>query len=367
MRLFAQDLTTDTLQHIAARGLSEAGGPKPLLLRVLVDLFVRRPSHSDDEIQHFAEIAYTVLPGATADEIDHAATRLARHPAAPGELLDLLATRAREGARDLLAQSRRLSTPVLHAAAAQGCANSALALASRDDLDGPTIDLLMARPEPELHLRLVQNPSAPFGTHIPALVAQAQFFPPLAQALCARLPHRAECWPLFLEAPRRERLIMLGAVRQHLGIQDSTAAQTLETLSQTALRRLDAAAQDTMDAFIETLADVLPCAQDLAQRITQDAGGEPLTLALRALGAQPPFVAHIAQTLQPDLSQGQIIWRQSLAASAPRCVAQELVACMTGARPLTRHQPLQDQQHAPKRSAPPRSPASIRDDVGLAS
>ena len=155
MRLFAQDLTTDTLQHIAARGLSEAGGPKPLLLRVLVDLFVRRPSHSDDEIQHFAEIAYTVLPGATADEIDHAATRLARHPAAPGELLDLLATRAREGARDLLAQSRRLSTPVLHAAAAQGCANSALALASRDDLDGPTIDLLMARPEPELHLRLV--------------------------------------------------------------------------------------------------------------------------------------------------------------------------------------------------------------------
>ena len=345
MRLFAQDLTTDTLQHIAARGLSEAGGPKPLLLRVLVDLFVRRAAHSEDEIQHFAEIAYTVLPGATAAEIDHAAMRLARHPSAPGELLDLLATRAREGALALLTHSRRLATRVLHDAAAQGSPQIALALAARDDLDPLTISLLIARPEPALHLRLVQNHAAPVSDHLGILVERAKDNAALACALCERLPQRAECWALFLHATRPTRLIMIGAAQRHLGFQKAHASHVLEPASQTALRRLHAAAQEphnTHAAVSGTLADVLSCARETARDITQDAGGEPLVLVLRALGADALLVKDIAQFLQPDATQGQLIWRQSLAASVPARVAQELVAGFTGVRLITHHQPLQE-------------------------
>ncbi len=349
MRLFAQDLTTDTLQHIAARGLSEAGGPKPLLLRVLVDLFVRRASHSDDEIQHFAEIAYTVLPGATAAEIDHAAMRLARHPSAPGELLDLLATRAREGALALLTHSRRLATRVLHDAAANGSPQIAQALAARNDLDPLTISLLIARPDPKVHLRLVQNHAAPISDHIGILVERAKDNADLARALCERLPRRAECWALFVQATRPSRLIMIGAAQHQLGFQETHASLILEATNQTALRRLQAAAQETYNtqaAFIETLTDVLPCAPETACELTQDAGGEPLVLVLRALGAEPQMVKDIAQSLQPDLTQGQLIWRQSLAASLPSRVAQELVACLTGARMSPHHQPLYDQDFA---------------------
>ena len=91
MRPFAQDPTSDDLHHLAARGLSEAGGPRPLLLRVLTDLFVMRPIHSYEESRQFAEIAHRLMADATQAECDHTASVLCHHPAAPPDLLDRIA------------------------------------------------------------------------------------------------------------------------------------------------------------------------------------------------------------------------------------------------------------------------------------
>lgn len=327
MRLFAQDLTTDTLQHIAARGLSEAGGPKPLLLRVLVDLFVRRPTHSDQEIQHFAEIAYTVLPSATAEEIDHAAMRLACHPSAPGDLLDLLASRAHIGALTLLAQSRRLATSVLHVAAAQGSKEAALALASRDDLDATTLTLLAARQDPEIHLRLVENRAAPLDdTIITSLVATAPDHPALAAALTHRLPHHKACWSLFLLAQRAERLTMIGAAKHQMPTH-LPASDTSKNLAD-----LVTSAQNNATQFALALSQALSCSGDLAQEIVNDRGGEPLVLALTALGADPTTLMMLISAVQGPLTQGQIIWRQALAATLPRAIAQSILSAILTAR-----------------------------------
>src|SRR4051812_32362603 len=123
MRLFAQHpvsepVTSDALQVLAARGLSDAGGSKPLLLRVLTDLYVMRASHTPEETHQFSEIALRLLPDATQAECDHAANVLCHHPAAPPELLERLAARGGDGALKLFGQCRALSTKILQGAAA---------------------------------------------------------------------------------------------------------------------------------------------------------------------------------------------------------------------------------------------------------
>jgi uncharacterized protein (DUF2336 family) len=325
MRLFAQDLTTDTLQHIAARGLSEAGGPKPLLLRVLVDLFVRRPSHSEDEIQHFAEIAHTILPSATRAEIDHAAMRLCTHPAAPGEVLDLLAMRAGEGAVLLFEKCRRLSTAVLHHGAMAGPLALACAIAQRDDLDPTTINLLAARPERDILLALVENEKAPLNAHLlPQLVARAKDEAPIAHRLCQRLPHRAEVLSLFLHAARTDRLLMIGAARQRM---DSPKQNDMEQAPIDAAD-LVTAAQTSAQAFALCLAQKLTLPETLAQALTQDHGGEALIIALRALGADGDEVQQISKLLCDTLTEGQLVWRRALCLCISQPLAQMILQAM---------------------------------------
>ena len=344
MRLFAQDLTTDTLQHIAARGLSEAGGPKPLLLRVLVDLFVRRPSHSDDEIQHFAEIAHSILPCATRAEIDHAAERLCMHPAAPGELVDLLASRGGEGALLLLAKCRRLSTSVLQNAAVAGPPEAACAVAGRDDLDAATIDLLAARPESAISLALVENKCAPLPAPLlTQLVNRARHDTPLARALCRRMPHRAETLGLFLQASRSDRLLMMTAARMRAD-EENGLLQEPEHDEQTNLGKLVTASASTPASFADLLAQALGCAPDMAERITQDRGGEPLLVVLRALGADAALVTEIMRKVAGDLTEGQAAWREALAASLSRHTACMILHAVleTGMTGMD-HLPLHDQ------------------------
>jgi Uncharacterised protein conserved in bacteria (DUF2336) len=354
MRLFAQDLTTDTLQHIAARGLSEAGGPKPLLLRVLVDLYVRRPSHSDDEIQHFAEIAHSILPCATRAEVDHAAMRLCQHPAAPGELMDLLDSRGGEGALLLLEKCRRLSTHVLQNAAAAGPCEAACALATRNDLDAATCALLAARPEPQVALALVKNESAPLpAEYVDQLVIRAQKDDELAKALCHRFPHRPSCTSLFLKAARAERLVMIAATRSRLGEAqaEDEPRRTYNADEDADLCAFEQAcgeyAEMASSLFGEMLARKFACPQDLAQAILQDRGGEALILTLRALGADAPKSLRLSALLSKPLSEGHSLWRHALALSISRRVGVEIVQALIGMPGDTSmHQPLHDMSAA---------------------
>ena len=317
MRLFAQDPTSEDLHQLAARGMSEAGGPKPLLLRVLTDLFVMRPVHTREESRQFAEIAHRLIADATAAECDHAAHVLCRHPAAPPDLLDRLAQRGGAGALELFGRCRALSTPILQEAAAFGDAAVAKALAGRDDLDANMIAALAARADADL-----------------------------AQALAARLPHRAETLALFLMADAPQRHAMIARARESAG-ETSALSTALEHGADTALRRLEATAvEGAQEEFAAALAEACRCDLSLACALIADPGGEPLTIALRALGLRPELATRLVLLSDPHLShaQGRASALARLASGLSQDVAKRILDAIAGrVAPTLRHATLHDQ------------------------
>jgi uncharacterized protein (DUF2336 family) len=237
MRLFAPNPTSDALHRLAARGLSEAAGDKPLLLRVLTDLFVMRPTHSADEIRQFAEIALRLLPEATAAECEHAATALCDHLSAPTGLMDRLAQRFGDGALQLYARCRALSTNVLEYAAAAGDEAVGVALAGRSDLGPGLISMLASREEIAVLRALARNSAAPLaGSALTTLIARARSDFELAFELIARAPHRPETLALFMHADNRRRAMMIARTRENAG-ETEPLSQALEHGAETTLRR----------------------------------------------------------------------------------------------------------------------------------
>lgn len=374
MRLFAQQpvsepVTSDALQVLAARGLSDAGGSKPLLLRVLTDLFVMRASHTPEETHQFAEIALRLLPDATQAECDHAAKVLCHHPAAPPEVLDRLAARGGFGALKLFGQSRALSTKVLQEAAANASPLIAEALANRADLDATLIALLAARSEIEVLRALALNECAPLGTDIlPGLIARARKDATLAKILVERLPHRPETIALFMAADARQRAQMITRARASAG-EWQTPSTALEHGAETALRRIEAIAlEGAQDDFAAALADACHCDLDQARAIVTDAGGEPLTVALRALGLRPEVVTRVFLFVDPKISHsyGRVSALAQLANTLSQEVAKRILDAMSGrTMPVTRHATLHDQTARPSTAragvTQTRAPRSVMD------
>lgn len=347
MRLFAQDMTSDDLHHLAACGLSEAGGPKPLLLRVLTDLFVMRPMHSHAESRQFAEIAHRLIADATQAECDHAASVLCHHPAAPPDLLDRLALRGGEGALLLFAHCRALSTPVLQDAAATGESAVAEAMARRADLDASMIATLAARDEIDVLHTLARNNSAPLAASVLVrLVARARLDAQLAQALVTRLPHRVETLALFMMADARARALMIARTRDSAG-ESETLSTALEHGAETALRRIEAmAVEGAMDDVAAALAEACQCDALLARAIVADSGGEPLAIALRALGLRPEIVTRIVLHVDPHIchARGRATALARLASGLSQQVARRILDAMSGRHIApVRHATLHDQ------------------------
>ncbi len=356
MRPFAQNSTTDALQHLAARGLSEdAAATRPILLRALTDFFVMRPSHSRDEIKQFGEIAHRLIGQAARDEIDHAADALCHHPNAPIDLLDLLASRGGAGALKLLAECRRLSTPCLRNGAAMGPLEAALAIAGRADLDAATIELLSQRPENEILRKLAANESVPLGPDlIPAIILRAHADAELAQILAARLPHRVETLALFLVADTRQRHIMIERTRQRLNAKDVTPAPV--GAPSAAMRRIEAIAREGDAAELASaLAQACGCEETLARTFIADTGGEPLAIALRAIGLPADMVVRIYLAADPNIERatGRLSAFTKLATGLTPDVAACILNAMTGKRrEAGQHMPMQDSQARPSTARP---------------
>lgn len=369
MRLFAPLPTSDALHSLAAKGLSDARGAKPLLLRALTDLFVMRPAHTREETRQFAEIAHRLIDEATPAERDHAADVLCDHPAAPPDLLDRLAESGGEGALKLLAQCRALASHVLMRAALEGSSQEALALARRVDLAPEIVRALALRDDIAVARALADNEFAPLGADLlPGLVARARADEALALALAARLPHRPETLPLFMNANARARAMMIARARESAG-EDEAPSWALEHGRETALRRIEAIALDgAQDDFARTLADACGCSETEARAIIADPGGEPLAIALRALGLRPEVVTRVFLFVDPQISHvyGRVSALAKLAAGLSQNVAARILDAITGrAAPQARHAPLHDQtariSSARAGKTPVRAPRSVSD------
>ena len=125
--------------------------------------------------------------------------------------------------------------------------------------------------------------------HIATLVARARAIAAqsgdrrLVEAILSREPVRLEAAPLFLEASREQRwAILLAAQRADLG---RKTGATPMLASEIAGRLEYCAIAGESEEFAQALAAALGVGTELAQRIAADPQGEPLAVAMAALGA----------------------------------------------------------------------------------
>lgn len=212
--------------------------------------------------------------------------------------------------RDLLTQGRTL--PESLAADLEACLAQATEAERMVFLKGrePTRDAIqdiLESADPERLLNLACDPLSRLrAEHIAALVPHALAALArdgdlrLARAVLAREPIRLEAAPLFLEAtPEQRRALLLAAQRAELG----RRAPTPPRLDPVVAEGLEfAAIAGEREEFAEALADALGLDRGLAARIAADPDGEPLAVALAALGAPQGLMVRILTGR--DLSEG---------------------------------------------------------------
>lgn len=351
MRPFAQQ--SYPLKELAARAMSDNGSTRPVLLRVLTDLFVMRSSHSHDEVRQFEEIAMRVVEDAGEAELLHVARALCRHPDAPAEVLEQVVAHGGPAACLLLAECRKLSTMCITTAASVGGPDCAAAVASRMDLDRALVKALAARPELEVSRALARNDAAPLERDIiVSLIGRGRNDAELAQILCARWAYKPEAAPLFLQATSRQRALMLAGLKRQMREAEQISA-FMEPRATAATRRIEAAAlaQDR-EGFVQGLSHALELDRNLTVAILEDPEGEPLAIALRAIGVSPEVATRILLFVDPVISHsfGKVSRLTQLVATTSLDVAQIVIQAMRGSAPETSrasHMPIFDQTARP--------------------
>jgi hypothetical protein len=217
---------------------------RPTLLRVLTDLYVQSPRHTDDEERQFIELTSRLI-----DEVDDA-------------------TRA--------AVRARLSI----------YSNTPAAIAAKLGLQPaiPNQRIPVTRgvvPEP------TSAPSAP--TQVPAKPS----------TMSMQTSDASELTAMFFAATGVERARMLhgladSPLRPSARIPEARAARAMHILEM-------AAFAEDRDNFARELGEALTLATPTAQQIVTDPGGEPLACALKALGMSSAIFQRVLLFLNPDV------------------------------------------------------------------
>lgn len=219
----------DSLVDLACR---DGVDVRPTLLRVITDLYVQKPAHSDDETKQYVELALGLIDA--VDEATRAVVTatLANYPAAP---------------------------PAVVAKLSHGAA--------------PRVSVAL--------------PPIPFGEDVRPAPTTSE--PATAAA-------SDDLIEVFFGADRDDRRLILlnldivAADAPHLAVSTDVIAQ-LET----------AALKRHQTDFARLLAGALRIRRELADRIVQDANGEPIVIAAKAMGMQAPVLQRILLCLNPAI------------------------------------------------------------------
>ena len=322
-----------SLERLVKLGQTPDVDIRPVLLRVLVDLFVCKAQHAQADLDQFEDMLQHLLDDADADVRLTVAEKLAPHPATPRRLLDRF-----------LGYGGAIAVPVLAHAAVEGeallgvanwgPAEAARAIAGRDDLDPATAAALAARPEADVLLALARNTAAPIDRpSFQHLVRRSRDDETLARALLAREGYPADRAPLFLAASSEQRAaIMLAARREDLTPEPRRLRLGPEETA--ALTRVERAIlSPDRDGFDSALAFALRMPLTDVWRLIDDPKGEPLALALSAIGASAELAARVFILSGPAIGHSVMAVRTltTLVETMPRRTASRLIAAMTHA------------------------------------
>lgn len=300
-------------RHSSLQGLIELSRRdgveiRPTLLRVLVDLYIQQPMHTESEAARFTELVCRLVERADPPTRIAVATRLAAYSGTPAAVALRLGREEMAVAEPLLRQCKVLGAAELHAILDLKSVPHAIAIAARAGLP--------------------QSVAARITSLAPASSAETN--PAPDQPIASR----------FLEAEAAERLQILAALEK-LGPLESREWRTsipaaiLDRLEQAALRR------EPLE-FARILEHSLDLPPSIAQRIVSDPSGEPVLILLRALAAPSETVSRILLLLNPDIGQSvqRVFALTKLYATIAEPVAQYLAqAWRAPPRRHAQHQP----------------------------
>ncbi len=158
------NITPPELQGLVAIAREEGLDMKPVLLRVLVDLFIGADGHSPDEVAQFQEIAGTLSREVDADTAVIVACKLAGYPATPSSVGEALISRKDDAARIILAMPLWLAPLHSRREAAAGNRLLAAAVAARAGLEPSIVRLLLSRRDPLVDTTLAANTALRLAT-----------------------------------------------------------------------------------------------------------------------------------------------------------------------------------------------------------
>ncbi|HWG07133.1 MAG TPA: hypothetical protein VG271_19185 [Beijerinckiaceae bacterium] len=291
----------EALRGLAALGRRDDLNLRPVLLRVMTDLFVAKSHHAPEEIHQFEEIALHMLGSIDGETRAAIASKLAAYGVTPATVIERLVACGGRAAAITLEMSRSVDSRALLAAACFGEADLAVAVAQRPDLEPEAIHALVEREESAVLIALASNMSIPLSRQLSSLLMRrARDDLLLAATLLERIDDPEEAAPLFLAADARQRgAIILAAKRRALGrprqvppTPDSFLLDRLEKLASQPSRRPFAAALATTTGA--RIADM-----DI---VVNDTGGEPLALVLAALGMRAEAATRIFLMSDPAIS-----------------------------------------------------------------
>ncbi|WP_020180478.1 DUF2336 domain-containing protein [Methylopila sp. M107] len=338
---------------------------RPILVRVLTDLFVQKPEHTAQEVGRYEELAGQLLDVVDVESRAAVARKLANDPRAPRKLIDRLIADVEPVSTPILAYFADAPRVKLLAVALEGGPLDAAAVASRADIDDELARMLAHHQDDLVLETLAANPAAALRDGpLQSLVERAVGAPALAAVLLRRDDiDAAALAPLYRQAGPDRR----AAIREALAARPprlSTAARTVrnaEALSEM-LATLDAGPGQA-EAIAEALADALALKPDEAARLATEASGEPFVMMLRAAGVSDEMIVRALLIAQPEIAQSVVRFfgLVEIAEATPRAAAAELVFALAG-MPIRaaapRHEPAFEPLTTPDRAGAARTAAA---------
>jgi hypothetical protein len=303
--------TLSSLNGLADIGLRSGVDMRPTLVRVLTDLYVQKLTHTADEERHYTELALRLLDGVDTPTRAAVAARLAKHLAPPIRVIQYLVNDLPEIAAPL--RGHALLQPP-----AQPTTPAPVAVA-------PALEVPAAAEAPPEDEPIEHAPVTDLRGTMDSAIA-------------------GELNDIFFTATGQERRLIL--LNLHV-VAPLSPGQVAILRDPGIGQRLEAAALGNhREDLVKQFAEALRIPREQARRIVRDDHGEPIVVAVKALGIPRDVVYRLLMFVNPAVGHSvervhalAMLYDEMTAQAAEGMVAI-WQAFRSDARSTAKHQPL---------------------------